>query len=137
MTISKRLKHLLLKIYKILPINIRFALSFLIARKFIVGIVAFVVKDNKLLLVKHSYQYPWGLPGGFLKPNENFSTSIEREIKEETNLKVKLEKILEIINNPGKPAIDVIVFCKVVGGEIRVDKVEVEDAKFFELNHYL
>lgn len=132
---DKKIKYLLLRFYKILPVSIRFKLSFLITKKFVVGIVAFIVKDNKLLLVKHSYQYPWGLPGGFLKPRENFSVSIEREVHEETNLKVRLEKILEITSNPQKPAIDIIALCKVTGGEIKADGVEVEKAKFFDINN--
>lgn len=132
---NKKLKHLLLKFYKILPVNLRFKLSFLLTRKFLVGIVAFVIKNNKLLLVKHSYQYHWGLPGGFLKPRENFSASIEREIKEETDLKIKLDRIMKIDSNQNKSSIDIVAFCKVIGGEIKPDGVEVEKAKFVKLEN--
>jgi ADP-ribose pyrophosphatase YjhB (NUDIX family) len=59
------------KIYKLLPVRVRWWISYLLAAKFLVGFVAIIISDNKLLLVKQSYQYHFGLPGGFLKTAEN------------------------------------------------------------------
>lgn len=127
-------KTLLLKIYKILPIKIRFLISYILSDKYVIGVIAFVVKDKKLLLLKHTYQYSWGLPGGWLKKGEDFSESIAREIKEETGLKVKIVQIFEVRNVIKRPVVDIAIACKVIEGDLTVDGVEVEEAKFFPLD---
>lgn len=40
--------------------------------------------DRAILLVKSSYRRTWGLPGGFLEPNEDPLVGGERELFEET-----------------------------------------------------
>jgi 8-oxo-dGTP diphosphatase len=128
------MKLFLLKIYKILPVWLRFKISYFLADKFVVGMVAFVVKDKKLLLMNHSYQYSWGLPGGWMKRGEDLTSVMEREIEEEIGMKVKVVDIFEVRSVKYQPVIDVVVVCKVVSGKIKVDQVEVEEAKFFPLN---
>jgi 8-oxo-dGTP diphosphatase len=90
------MKLFLLKIYKILPVWLRFKISYFLADKFVVGMVAFVVKDKKLLLMNHSYQYSWGLPGGWMKRGEDLTSVMEREIEEEIGMKVKVVDIFEV-----------------------------------------
>ncbi|MBU4283930.1 MAG: NUDIX hydrolase [Nanoarchaeota archaeon] len=63
-----------------------------------VGVLIF--EDNKILLVKHvdpvtGFSW-WVPPGGGLKGTESIFECGEREVKEETNLKVKLDKIAYI-----------------------------------------
>ena len=123
------------KLYKLLPTKIRLFLSYFLADKFIVGIFAFVVKNNKLLLVKHSYQEGWSLPSGFLNRSETFYEAIKREIKEEVGLTVKVKQILDVRNVIGNPYIDIAVICELVKGKVRIDNKEVVEAKFFEINN--
>ena len=127
------MKHYLFKIYKILPLRWRWFISYLMSDKFLVGIAAIIVKDKKVLLFKHTYQFFWGLPGGYLKIHENFRQSIEREIKEEVGLEVVMKGILDIHKIKNRPAIDIVVFCDVLSGSITIDKEEVEKADFFTL----
>lgn len=42
--------------------------------------------ENKVLLVKHSYQPHWYLPGGGLKKGESVKDALVRELKEEVGL---------------------------------------------------
>lgn len=128
------MKLLLLKIYKRLPAKIRFLISYLIADKFIVGMIAFVVKDKKILFVKHSYQNKWGLPGGWMKRGENLESVMEREIIEEVGIKVKVVDVLEINSIKTRPVVDVVVKCEVVSGKIKEDQIEVENAAFFSID---
>ena len=57
-----------------------------------------IVRDNQILLIKHrehetGYSY-WILPGGGLEPGETEEACVRREIKEETNLDVKVISLL-------------------------------------------
>lgn len=65
--------------------------------------------------------------------HENFRESIEREIKEEVGLEVVMKCILDIHKIKNRPALDIVVFCDVMSGSIKVDKEEVEKADFFFL----
>lgn len=53
---------------------------------------AIVIKCKKILLIKRKH-YPfegyWALPGGFMDMNETPQEAIIRELKEETNIKIK------------------------------------------------
>jgi ADP-ribose pyrophosphatase YjhB (NUDIX family) len=42
--------------------------------------------DNQILLVKHTYQPHWYLPGGGLKRGESVKTALLRELQEEVGL---------------------------------------------------
>lgn len=126
-------KRILFKIYKILPAKIRFLISYLYSDKFLVDVVAFIIKDNKLLLVKQSYQYSWGLVGGWVKREESIENSIKREVMEELGLRVKMKKVLEVRSSSNRPVIDIAVECEVIGGDSKIDGEEVEEVKFFDI----
>jgi 8-oxo-dGTP diphosphatase len=69
----------------------------------IVRCQAVILKDNKMLVLKQ-YNYNrqeeyWMLPGGSLEDGETEEEGIIREIKEETNLDVKVDEIL--FDEPG------------------------------------
>lgn len=123
------------KIFKILPIWLRWFIVYIVSHKFLVGVTAFVVKKNQILLLKNTYQYYWALPGGYLKKDESFQESIEREILEETGLKVKMDRILKVKTVQNKPVLNIILICHVMKGILKVDQKEVQEARFFDLNN--
>lgn len=128
------MKLLLYLIYKVLPVSLRLRISFLLNDKLLVGITAFVLKNKKILLVKNTYQYHWSLPGGYIKKGESIAVSIERELREEVGLKVKMQKILNIKNN-ANGIVDIVVICNVIGGKLISDGKEVENAAFFDVDN--
>ncbi len=67
-----------MKIYRFIKNTI---LSLLAKRT--VGVRALVVKDNQVLLVKHTYQEQWYTIGGAVEKGESLVQAIVRELKEE------------------------------------------------------
>lgn len=68
-----------------------------------VGVVVFVLKDQKLLLGKRKNivgDGAWGLPGGKLEFGERVTDAARRELEEETGLVAKELDFLELVNDP-------------------------------------
>ncbi len=86
-----------------------------------VGASVLVEHDNKILLVKRGIQPnkgKWCLPGGFVEFDESPENAAIRECKEETNLDVKIEKLLGIypyINDLRGPGILIAYKVKIIG----------------------
>lgn len=57
-----------------------------------VGVV--LIHDQKILLVRQNNRPFWVFPGGTLEMNENLTECAVRELKEEVNLDVSIEKVL-------------------------------------------
>jgi 8-oxo-dGTP pyrophosphatase MutT (NUDIX family) len=64
---------------------------------FNVGIKAAIIKDDKLLLVKHTAGY-WDFPGGRIDDDESIEETLRREISEELP-NAKLNAIGEVITS--------------------------------------
>src|SRR3989442_8834371 len=87
-------KRLLLHLWRVVPLPyaVQWLLLWLTTQKFLVGVNAVALNEcGEVLLAYHTYrnQYPWGLPGGFLNQNEHPARAVEREVVEETGLRVR------------------------------------------------
>lgn len=58
-----------------------------------------LIKDNKILLVKHSYQKELYLPGGGVKKGETFEQAIQRELLEELGAQLTEIRFFGVYNN--------------------------------------
>ena len=61
------------------------------------GVRALIKTDNGLIMVEHKEKKNGEIlifPGGGMEPGENIFQAVEREVKEETNLIVRAEKII-------------------------------------------
>ena len=62
-------------------------------------VAALIRRDDKFLLCQReendSYGLLWEFPGGCVELNETFKEAIEREIKEELDLKIKAETLVK------------------------------------------
>lgn len=88
--------------------------------------VIVIDSEDRILLVKHKKgkrQY-WVLPGGRLEHGESFEECALREIKEETGLKVKVERFLYLAEalapDRARHIVNVFVKAKVVGGKLEL-----------------
>ncbi|MCS7109682.1 MAG: NUDIX hydrolase [Candidatus Micrarchaeota archaeon] len=93
---------------------------------------------GKILLIKRK-KYPfkgkWALPGGFVEINENVQDAAVREVKEETGLDIELIDVIGIYSEPYRDRRNTIsiAFLATIknNDKIKVDKKEIDDAKFF------
>ncbi len=64
---------------------------------------AVIEKEGRVILVERKNPpYGWALPGGFVDYGETLEEAIKREVKEETNLKIKDLKQFHSYSNPDR-----------------------------------
>jgi mutator protein MutT len=100
---------------------------------FVVPQKAVIMDGNKYLILKRSKEavtYPnhWDFPGGRLEKGENTSEALEREVMEETTLKVKAIKPLftfhEILNE--RKLVFIVYLCEKISGEVKLSHEHTE-----------
>ena len=88
-----------------------------------------IIKNNadEILIVKRhpkSRTEPemWELPGGKVESGEFFADALVREIKEETNLDVKVGDFCEAIQNDymHKRTVQIMMYLKDITGEVQI-----------------
>jgi ADP-ribose pyrophosphatase YjhB (NUDIX family) len=105
---------------------------------------AIVVKDGKVLLARRAYapwKDAWGSPGGFCEVGEHPIETVEREVLEETGLRVEVTGYIgvwvdEYADERAVPANDVINVAyyraePVGGDEAAFDPAEVSELAWF------
>lgn len=100
----------------------------------------FILKENKVLLVKERSDNLWTLPGGWIDVNESPSEAVIRETKEETGYDVSAIKLLALWDKlkhdhpPQWPhAYKCFFYCKIISGE-PTENIEIAEQGFFDLN---
>lgn len=118
----------------------RTALVWLLSPKFVVGVSGLVRDDDgRVLLLKHTYRgnKPWGLPGGGLRPGESLEECLQRELLEETGMRVEIIAMLSGAAHYDRRLVDMIFSCKPLPGE-SLDNFkpnpEVSEAHYFDVN---
>ena len=90
-------------------------------------------KDNKFLILKrhlNSSSNPnrWELPGGKVDDGENFDKALIRELKEETNLDIKIGDLVGAVQEdfPHKKTVAIIMNIELISGEVKISKEHVD-----------
>lgn len=95
---------------------------------------AFIVKDNKLLLLKrrpNDVHKPgaWDIPGGRLEQGEDPFTGLQRETKEETGLDIEIIKPLDIhyfVRDDGQQITLLIFLCSLRSHDVKLSQEHTE-----------
>lgn len=134
--IRRRLTPWMLLVWRRLPRWLQGRIEWLILPKFLVGAMAVVLDDaGRVLLFRHTYRadYPWGIPGGWLKAHEDPIEGVEREIYEESGFRIRALHPLVIGGDRVLHRLDLIFLCTLDGGTFQAS-AEVSDAGFYAID---
>lgn len=101
--------------------------------------VVLVEHEGRVLLGKRNINPGWGkwsFPGGYVNRGERVEEAAIREVKEETNLDIKLDSLLGVFSEEGNPVVLLVYQAQLVGevSEMRPQEEEVMELGFFGLD---
>ncbi|MFT4417295.1 NUDIX domain-containing protein [Fredinandcohnia humi] len=108
------------------------------------GVAVIILNEEKqVLLQKRSDVGLWGIPSGHIEIGETVSEAAIREVKEETNLDIKIKKLIGVYSDPSSQVfaypngkiVHFITTCflaEITGGELRCNSSESLEIKFFK-----
>src|ERR1041385_1271120 len=107
------------------------------------GVLCVVINEaGEILAQRRSDDGQWCIPGGIMEPGESIGPAAEREVWEETGVEVVAERLIGVYSGydlcltvyPNQDAIlfsDVVVGCRPVGGEVRINDDESLEVRYF------
>lgn len=101
-----------------------------------IGVRVILIKDNKVLLVKHTYHESWYLPGGRVNKGETLEQGIRREVQEELGTELNELALHGVYNSFSEYKNDhiAIFYCREFSLSGKTDS-EIEQYELFDLSH--
>jgi ADP-ribose pyrophosphatase YjhB (NUDIX family) len=102
-----------------------------------VGVRAFVVRGDAVLLVRHrAGPRPWGLPGGGVARYERLAEAARREAFEETGVTVQVERLMGVYDSfhDGLSNYIVVFICAPLDEPHPPRSLEIAEARYFPLD---
>lgn len=112
------------------------------ARNHTLGVGVVVIDEGNILVVKERIGQHFKLPGGYIDDNENISTAVVREVKEETGIDVKFNSIIALGHfNPlqfGESNLYIGTIAHPLSKDINIiDTDEILEAKWMKVEDFL
>jgi len=103
-----------------------------------VGVGAFLVREDGLLVVRKTYgpsKGQWTIPSGYVEPHESIVQTIEREVREETDIVGQAGPVLAVRNRVTETSNDTFLVFRMAyeSGRPKPDRQEVSEAAFVPL----
>lgn len=128
------MKNLLARLWRLIRGPLQWRLLWLWHAKFMVGVTGIVRdSDGRVLLLRHRLWPPerqWGCPTGYANKAETFEDTVIREVREETGLHVKVDRLLHV-KSGYKLRVEVAYEAQFAGGTLAIDSIEILEAKWF------
>lgn len=106
-----------------------------------VDVRSVVLKEGKILMVRERIDGRYSMPGGFADINYSPSEVAVKEVREETGLNVRFNRVLAIADTDrhGFPPLPyhfykIVILCDLVDGDLR-DSIETSEAGFFDFDN--
>ncbi|MBR8744561.1 NUDIX domain-containing protein [Nocardiopsis sp. MG754419] len=105
----------------------------------LVGVTAVVLDGDRVLLHRRSDDGRWATPGGILEPGEQPAQAVVREVREETGVLIRVERLATVVtqephtypNGDQVQFLDLAFRCVPVGGRPRADGDESLEVAWF------
>jgi ADP-ribose pyrophosphatase YjhB (NUDIX family) len=102
-----------------------------------VGIIAFNEHDQLLMIQRPTGK--WWYPTGFCDVGISPAENVAKEAREETGLIVRPERLMALLDShktglPGRHIYSLLFYCAIVGGELKPNPLEANEAGFFHLD---
>ena len=113
--------------------------TFIFYQNPIPAVGAILMRENQILLVKRKYEPKvgaWCLPAGFLEFSESMEEGLIREVKEETNLEIRVGDLFQVCDARDDPRSHIVLVVykgEIVHGDLKPGD-DALDAHFFHLN---
>jgi ADP-ribose pyrophosphatase YjhB (NUDIX family) len=135
--VSRMLRKLLGALWRHAPRSVRRWGVRLVEPRFTVTAGAVVTNDDgRVLLLNHVFRSGsgWGIPGGFMEPNEQPHEALRRELREEVGLELEHAEIA-LVRNLKKPRqVEIIFRCRPRGRMGQLSSLEIKSAEWFALD---
>lgn len=111
--------------------------------KVIVICGALIVDGDSFIVVQEANKTvrgKWNTPGGHTKVNEDLLTTTIREIKEETNLDIKLDGLLGIYQHKsidGSNIVKIIFVASTITNDLKYPENEIMNVKWMRFDDFL
>jgi len=104
-----------------------------------VAVVVFIVQDDKLLLIQRGMnpgKGKWALPAGFVDHDEAPEDAAIRETWEETNLHVKIDKLLAVYPKKDNGLADIVIAysASITDGDMQAGD-DASDVEWYTRDH--
>lgn len=98
---------------------------------FRIGVFALIFDDQGHILLGHRRDTDWwNLPGGGMELEEAVDEALCREVREETGLEVKVERLVGVYSKPQKQEVVLTFRCNVTGGSLQATE-EISESRYF------
>ena len=102
-----------------------------------VAVGTLVKRNDKLLFVKRKFPphvNKWSYPSGFVDAGEKVEDAAKREVLEETNINIEIDKLLGVYSNTNNDTIFIAYSARAINENIVIGSESV-DVSWFEVNH--
>ena len=100
------------------------------------AVASIIAKNNQILLIKRGVEPQigkWAFPSGYVNRYETPEDALLREVKEETELDVQINKLIGIYSTKGNPVVLAVYSVHLISHEATAGS-DATDVQWFELN---